>query len=199
MNRIWINKVVSLCLTLALLATYSMTVSAKTDRMAGELTISGKLSKGEAPAVLVNGETAQNGRSIFSSSTITTPADASAIINIAKLGKIELAPNTNISINFDETGINGDLVTGKITVLGATADVNIKTPNGTIAKLGAGESATAGQTKKDDDDDDHDGGAAWWLYALIFGGAVAGIVIAATTDNNRAALGGGTTVVSPIR
>lgn len=197
MNRIWINKVVSMCLTLALLATYSMSVSAKTDRMAGELTISGKLSNGTAPAVMVNGETAQNGRSIFSSSTVTTPADANAIINIAKIGKIELAPNTNLTITFNEAGITGDLSAGKVTVLRATADVNIKTPNGQIAKLGAGESATAG--KAADDDDDNDGGAAWWLYALIFGGAVAGIVIAATTDNNRAALGGGTTVVSPIR
>ncbi len=198
MNRKWINQVVSLCLTIALLATYSMTVSAKTDRIAGELTISGKLSNGATPAVMVNGETAQNGRSIFSSSTITTPADANAVISIAKLGKIELAPNTNLTISFDEAGITGDLTAGKVTVLGATADVNIKTPNGQIAKLGAGESATAGKAQ-DDDDDDNDGGAAWWLYALIFGGAVAGVVIAATTDNNRAALGGGTTVVSPLR
>ena len=197
MNRKWINKVVSLCLTIALLATYSMTVSAKTDRMAGELTISGKLTNGVTPAVLVNGETAQNGRSIFTSSIITTPADANAIIGIAKLGKIELAPNTSLTINFDENGITGDLVAGKVTVLNATSDVNIKTPNGQVAKLGAGESATAGNAQ--DDDDDNDGGAAWWLYALIFGGAVAGIVIAATTDNNRANLGGGTTVVSPLR
>lgn len=197
MNRKWINQVVSFCLTIALLATYSMTVSAKTDKMAGELTISGKLSNGANPAVLVNGETAQNGRSIFSSSTITTPADANAVISIAKIGKIELAPNTNITISFNEAGITGDLTAGKVTVLGATSDVNIKTPNGQIAKLGAGESATAG--KAQDDDDDNDGGAAWWLYALIFGGAIAGVVIAATTDNNRAALGGGTTVVSPIR
>lgn len=198
MNKKWINKVVSLCLTLALLATYSMTVSAKTDRLAGELTISGKLLNGETPAVLVNGEAAQNGRSIFSSSTITTPADANAIISIAKLGKIELAPNTNLTISFDESGITGDLAKGKVTVLGATADVNIKTPNGKTAKLGAGESATAGKAQ-DDDDNNNGGGAAWWLYALIFGGAVAGLVIAATTDNNRAALGGSVTVVSPQR
>lgn len=197
MNTKWINKAVSLCLMLTLLATYTVSVSAKTDRLAGEITIAGTLTNGEVPAVLVNGETAQNGRSIFSSSVITTPAGASAIINIAKLGKIELAPNTNINITFDETGISGDLVAGKVTVLGATADVSVKTPNGQITKLNAGDSALAG--KAQDDDDDEDGGAAWWLYALVFGGAVAGIVIAATTDNNRAALGGGTTVVSPVR
>lgn len=196
MNTKWINKVVSLCLTIALLATYSISVSAKTDRLTGELTISGKLMNGENPAVLVNGETAQNGRSIFTASTITTPENANAIISIAKLGKVELAPNTTINITFDETGINGDLVAGKVTVLGATADVNIKTPNGQVTKLNAGESAVAG--KAQDDDDDNGGGAAWWLYALIFGGAVAGVVFAATADN-EAALGGGTTVFSPRR
>lgn len=196
MNTKWINKVVSLCLTLALLATYSTSVSAKTDRLAGELTISGKLTNDETPAVLVNGEKAQNGRSIFSSSTISTPENANAIISIAKLGKVELAPNTTINITFDETGINGDLTAGKITVLGATSDVSIKTPNGQVAKLNVGDSAAAG--KAQDDDDDNGGGAAWWLYALIFGGAVAGIVLAATADN-EASLGGGTTVFSPRR
>lgn len=196
MNTKWINKVVSLCLTIALLATYSISVSAKADRLAGELTISGKLTNGEVPAVLVNGETAQNGRSIFSSSTITTPENANAIISIAKLGKVELAPNTTINITFDETGINGDLTAGKVTVLGATTDVNIKTPNGQVTKLNAGDSAVAG--KAQDNDDDDNGGAAWWLYALIFGGAVAGIVLAATADN-EAKLGGGTTVFSPRR
>lgn len=198
MNTKWINKVVSLCLTLVLLATYSVSISAKTDRLAGELTISGKLTNGEVPAVLVNGETAQNGRSIFSSSTITTPAGANAIINIAKLGTIELAPNTNISVTFDETGINADLTAGKVTVLGATADVNVKIPNGQVTKLNAGESAVAGNAQ-DDDADNTGGGPAWWLYAIIFGGAVAGVVIAATTDNNRVALGSGGTVISPIR
>lgn len=196
MNTKWIKKAVSLCLSVALLATYSTSVSAKTDRLAGELTVSGKLTNDDTPAVLVNGEKAQNGRSIFSSSTVTTPENANAIISIAKLGKVELAPNTTINITFDETGINGDLTAGKITVLGATSDVNIKTPNGQVTKLNVGDSAVAG--KAQDDDDNNGGGAAWWLYALIFGGAVAGIVLAATADN-EARLGGGTTVVSPRR
>ena len=198
MNRKWINKALSLCLTVAVLATYSMTALAKSGRTVGELSISGKTLNGQNPSVLVNGETAQSGRSIFSSSTITTPENASAIINVAKVGKIELAPNTNLLVSFDENGLSGELLTGKVTVLGATEIVSVKTPNGEVSKLNAGESATAGKAQ-DDDDDDNDGGGAWVWYALIFGGAAAGLVIAAITDNNRAALGGSTTVISPLR
>jgi hypothetical protein len=194
-SKTLIRKALSLCLMVAIYATYSMVTLASTERIAGELLISGKNS-----SVKVNGETAQNGRSIFSASTITTPENASAIINLGKIGKIELAPNTTLNISFTEKGINGDLLNGKVTVLGANEFVNIKTTDGKTVKLSAGESVTAGKVKKDDDDDDNKiGGVAWWIWAAIFGGAVAAVVIATTSDNNRIALGGGTTVVSPSR
>lgn len=193
-SKTLIRKALSLCLIVAIYATYSMVALAGTERIAGELLISGKNS-----SVKVNGETAQSGRSIFSASTISTPENTSAIINLGKLGKLELAPNTTANISFNDKGINGDLLSGKITVLGATDAVNIKTTEGKTVKLNAGESVTAGKQQDDDDDDDDPGALAWWGWALIFGGAVAGIVIAATTDNNRIALGGGTTVVSTNR
>src|SRR5215213_234726 len=190
-SKTLIRKALSLCLMVAIYASYSMVTLASTERIAGELLISGKNS-----SVKVNGETAQSGRSIFSASTISTPENTSAIINLGKLGKLELAPNTTANISFTDKGINGDLLSGKITVLGTTDAVNIKTAEGKTVKLNAGESVTAGKLKADDDDDDDDPGAAWWVWAAIFGGAIAGIVIAATSDNNRVALGGGTVVVS---
>ncbi|HEY0460506.1 MAG TPA: hypothetical protein VGC97_15325 [Pyrinomonadaceae bacterium] len=196
-SKTLIRKALSLCLMVALYVTYSTVTLASTDKIAGELLISGKNS-----SVKVNGETAQNGRSIFTASTISTPANTSAIINLGKLGKIELAPNTTANISFTDKGINGDLLNGKITVLGATESVNIKTTEGKTVKLSAGESVTSGLPQKDDDDDDDDnkvGGLAWWAWAAIFGGAVAGVVIAATSDNNRVALGGGSTVISTTR
>jgi hypothetical protein len=192
-SKTLIRKALSLCLMVAIYASYSMVTLASTERIAGELLISGKNS-----SVKVNGEAAQSGRSIFTASTISTPENTSAIINLGKLGKLELAPNTTANISFTEKGINGDLLSGKITVLGTTDTVNIKTTEGKTVKLTAGESVTAGK-QKDDDDDDDDPGAAWWIWAAIFGGAVAGIVIAATSDNNRIALGGGTVVVSTNR
>jgi len=192
-SKTWISKALSMCVATAILVTYSMVALAGTDKIAAELLVTGKNANG----VLVNGETAQNGRSIFSSNTITTPDNAGAIINLGKLGKLELAPNTTFNISFSEKGIGGNLSAGRLTVLSASGDVAITTAVGQTVNLKAGESATAAGSRQTDTT--NDGGSAWWIWAAIFGGAIAGIVIAATTDNNRIALGGGTTVVSPIR
>lgn len=195
-SKVWIRKALSMCLAVAILATYSMVALAGTEKVAGELLVSGKNINGETPFVKVNGEAAQSGRSIFSSSTISTPENTSAVINLGKVGKIELAPNTTMALSFSEKGITGNLISGRVTVLGASNSVNINTADGKLLKLGVGESASSAQ---DDDDEDEKGGAGWWVWALVFGGAIAGVVIAATSDNNRVALGGGSTVVSPVR
>ena len=190
-----IKKTLTMCLMIAVFATYSMVALAASDKIVGELSISEKNAQGDNPAVTVNGEAAQNGRSVFSSSAIATSPNASAIISVAGIGKIELAPDTTMVISFNEKGFSGDLIAGKITVLGVSEDVSVKTPDGKIVKLNAGESASAGQTQPTT----NSGGGAWIWYALIFGGAAAAIVIAATSDNNRTTLGGSSTIVSPLR
>ena len=198
-SKVWIRKALSMCLVVATVATYSMVALAGSERVAGELSVSGKIVNGETPFVKVNGEAAQSGRSIFSSSTIATPEDASATVNIGKVGKIELAPNTTLALSFDEKGINGDLLAGRVTVLNSSDTVNIKTLDGSVAKLNAGNSAVATGKVQDDDDSVNDGGSAVLIWAAILGGAAVGIIIAATTDNNRIAVGGSSTVVSPTR
>lgn len=192
-SKLWIRKALSLCLSVAILATYSMVALANSGKIAGELTITGQNNA----SVTVNGDAAKSGRSIFSSSTITTPEGANAVIDLGKLGKLSLAPNTTASLSFDDKGISGDLAAGKLTVLGASNAVVVKTLNGKTLLLNAGESALASGQSKDDDNDD-DGGAAWWPFAAIFGGAAVAILWAATRDGH-ADLGGSGTVVSPIR
>ena len=197
-SKLWIQKALSLCLSVAILATYSMVGLAAPGKAAGELTVSGKNVNGESPFVLVNGEAARSGRSVFSGSTITTPETASAVMSLGKFGKIELAPATSLTLTFDEKGIFGDLTSGKVTVLGANDSVTIKTLNGKTVQLAAGQSATASGTAQDKDDDDDDDGAAWWPWALVFGGA--GIVILWTAlSDGDIQLGSGGTVISPVR
>lgn len=193
-SKLWIRKALSLCLVIAVNATYSMVALANTKKIAGELTVTGKSLNS---AVMVNGEAAKSGRSVFSASTIATPADTIAIINLGKVGKLELAPNTVLTLSFDNEAAFGELSAGKVTVLGTESGVNIKTSGAEAVTVGAGESVTAG--KAQDDDDDDDGGSAWWAWALIFGGAAAGILWAATQADNRTSLGGGGTVVSPVQ
>src|SRR5688500_7346166 len=192
-----VRKILTSCVAVAILATYSMVTLAASDKIVGELSISGKNAQGEIPAVTVNGETAQNGRSIFSSSTIATSPNASAIISVAKVGKIELAPDTTVLVSFNEKGFSSDLITGKITALGVSENVGVKTPDGKIVKLNAGESAVAGQTQTQTQTSS--GGGAWIWYAVIFGGAAAAILIAATSDSNNTATGGSSIIVSPLR
>jgi hypothetical protein len=198
-SKVWIRKALSMCLVVATIATYSMVALAGSERVAGELSVSGKIVNGETPFVKVNGEAAQSGRSIFSSSTIATPENVSATVNIGRVGKIELAPNTTLALSFDERGINGDLLAGRVTVLNSSDTVNIKMLDGTITKLNVGNSAVATGKIQDDDDSDNDGGSAVLIWAVILGGAAVGIILATTTDNNRIAVGGNTIVVSPIR
>jgi hypothetical protein len=193
-SKLWIRKALSLCLSVAILATYSMVALASSGKVAGELLTTGP----NASSVTVNGETAKAGRSIFSSSTIITPENANAVINLGKLGKISLAPNSTATLTIDEKGISGDLAAGKLTVLGAANAVAVKTLNGTTVLLNAGETVAANGRAQDDDDDDDDGGMAWWGFAAIFGGAAAIILWTATRDGH-ADLGGGGTVISPTR
>ena len=197
--KLWIRKALSMCLVVATIATYSMVSLANSERIAGELLVSGKNVNGQAPFVTINNEAAQSGRSVFSSSTVSTPENASAIINLGKAGKIELAPNTTLTLTFNEKAISGDLVSGRVTVLSAGENVVIKTLGGNVSQLAAGESATAASNQTAQDDDDNDGGSGALLWALVLGGAAVGIIFAARTDNNRIALGGSTNVISPTR
>ena len=195
-SKLWIRKALSLCLCVAILATSSMVALAGPKKVAGELTVSGN---GDAPFVLVNGDTARSGRSIFSDSTITTSESTGAVINLGKLGRVQLAPSTALTLTFDDAGVSGNLTSGVVSVFGTAGNVAIKTLDGNTVNLAAGQSvAASGKVQQDDDDDDDGGGAAWWIWAGVFGGAAAGLLWAALSDNDIE-VGDNSTVISPTR
>jgi len=187
------RKILSMCLVIAMIGTYSMVALANPEIVVGELLISASNINGQSPLVKVNGETVQNGRSIFSQSTIVTPNDASAIINLGKIGKIELAPDTTLALSFSQNGINGDLINGRVTVLSAAKNVNIKTFDGNVVELKVGESAAAIGGKAQTTSSVNN----LSLFAAIgfIAASLAAIVISATTDNS---VGGGSSI-SPTR
>ncbi len=203
-SNIWIRKALSMCLVIVTIAAYSMVALATTEKIAGELFVSGKSQNGQAATVKVNDETAQSGRSVFTGSTIATPENAGAVINLGKAGKIELAPNSTASLSFNEKTASANLTAGRLTVLNASESVVVTTPDGKVVKLDAGDSvdaaAQATQTKNDNDKDGgFFGGHGLLITTIIIGGAAAALIFAATTDNNRIALGGGSTIVSVTR
>jgi hypothetical protein len=187
----------------------------------GELVVSG------GSAVTVNGETANTGRTVFSSNTITTSADAGATVNLGKLGQIELAPNSSMSLTFDEAGISGTLSNGRVKVSGANeiaANIQTKTgfvtaePNqaknftvsfdgsktnvaseaGIVTLSESGKATKVGKQTTDDDDELFGVGSAF-VYAVVFGAAAAVIIYTATRDSNEINLNRTTTLVSPTR
>ncbi len=199
-SRVWIKKALTSILSVSIIATYTMVAFAAPSKTIGEITVSGK-------NVTVNGEVAQNGRTLFTASSIATTNDSSASVSLNTGGKLEIAPNTSITADSNETFT---LFKGKVTSFSETS-INV-VANGKTTKLNRGESSTINPDDERDStgkciDKDGDGklecddasGSAWWIWTLVFGGAAAGIVIAALSDNNRVSLGGGTTVVSPIR
>lgn len=187
-----IYKAFTMSLLVALVATCSMVALAIDGKASGEIVVTGNTAS-ETTAVTVNGEAVKSGRTIFSSSTITTPETSGAILNLGKAGRIELLPNSTFVLSFDDASISGSLTAGSISVLNARKSVEVKTGSGEIVKLNAGETASALSSAPAASA--ASGGSNWWVFALIFGGAVAGIVLAAADGNeNRFGANAGTTV-----
>ena len=121
----WNRKALSLCLMVAVFATYSMTALATTP-VAGEIIVTGK-SLGDKTSVKVNGSSVESGSSLFSSSSIITPENADAVINVGKVGRVQLSSNTDLNLTFDETSFTGNLSKGKVMVLSASKSENVET------------------------------------------------------------------------
>lgn len=222
----FIRSVTATSLAVAIFASSSMLALAAPGKAEmGELVVSGGSS---SAAVTVNGEAANTGRTVFSSNTITTAADAGATINLGKLGQVELSPNSSMNLTFNETGISGTLAHGRIKVSGAndiTANIQTKTglvtadsnqaksftvsfdgaktdvasEAGIVTLNEAGKATKVGKQTTADDDKGVFGVGSAFVYAVVFGAAAAAIIYTATRDSNEISLGGSSTPVSPTR
>jgi len=183
---------------------------------AAEIMVTGQSDAGEKPFVVVNGERAFSGRTFFSNQTISTTEKSSAIINIGKLGRVELSPSSSLSLSFSEGSINGVLSQGRVNVSSVEGvAVKIETPNDAIKNNGSTASRFAvavkgGQTgvavaegsvvngsgkviQDDDDDDDDDDHWKAWVWAGVIAAAVVTIVLIVTLGDDD------DDIVSPVR
>lgn len=107
-----LRKLVCSFMTLAVLSVYSTWVLALPTTLTGEITVTGQ--------VTVNGQTAVSNATIVSGSTIVTGSNSSAIVSLGKTGRIEILADSNLVLNFSETGIVGILSSGKARVANAS-------------------------------------------------------------------------------
>ncbi|HJS24340.1 MAG TPA: FecR domain-containing protein, partial [Pyrinomonadaceae bacterium] len=74
----------------------------------------------------------------FTDSTISTAAQSSASVSISKVGRVELAPDTNLRLSFANNSITALLETGSAQVSTfAGTTVNLTTKDGTVVVDGS--------------------------------------------------------------
>src|SRR5262245_17342485 len=125
-SKSWSRKSIATAVAVAVLSVYSMVVlAAPGAKASGELSVSGQ--------VTVNGQKVISGGTVFTDSTISTAAQSSASVNISKVGRVELSPNSNLRLSFAENSITALLETGsaQVSTLAGTT-VNLTTKDGTV-------------------------------------------------------------------
>lgn len=186
-----VRKALTACIVTAVFTTTSMVALASSTRIVGELTVSGKAVDGEAPVAMVNGEASKSGRSVFSSSNISTPEDTNAVLSLGKAGRLEIDPNSSVNIVFDESSVDAELTSGRLTVLSSLGTVKVRTNDGKTIALASGDSITAsGETQSGQQARAKN--KNWWIWAVVAAGVGIAVIIAVSQSKND-------TVVSPSR
>ena len=62
--------------------------------------------------VTVNGNSAGSGETVFTGQSIQTPAGVGATVNVPGLGRVDIAPESNLTLSFEAGKINVTLVSG---------------------------------------------------------------------------------------
>lgn len=176
-------------LLFALIVSCSYVSLANVNKPVGEILISGT-STLNGKSVTVNGEAATTGRTLFDSSVVSTPEGQSAVINLGKAGKVQLAPGSTVTIGVNGEVISGNLSDGSLTVLGSLNPVNITTKSGDSVPVSSGESVTSASTAASKAQTGP-GGVNWWVWAAIVAGAAVAVVLIVTNDDDN--------VTSPVR
>lgn len=102
-------------------------------------------------AVTVNDKKAINGTSIFNNSRLSVACANGnrAVVSLGKLGRVEMAPGSQMVLKFSDGIISGDLVMGKVVVNAPVGvKVAISTPEGVSASDGKDASVVAATTQR---------------------------------------------------
>lgn len=101
--------------------------------LAGEIIISGSDRNGVESAVTLDGQPIVSGRTFFASGVISTPETKSVTVNLGKLGRLTLSPESTLSLTIAENSISGELSSGQIQVFNRKGvAVNIKTSDNVV-------------------------------------------------------------------
>lgn len=120
-RNLWGHKWITCCVVFAVLNTYMLTALASpaaTSAPRGDLSARGR--------VLLNGQEAISGTTVFSASSFRTERDSTALIRLTDLGHVALYADSDFRLDYDATHIAGALGAGGAevaSVKGALADI----------------------------------------------------------------------------
>src|SRR5215212_1896289 len=121
--------VTHVCLSAELVRAASARLVAKATAAQGAA--QGRLTTRGNNPVTVNGNSAKSGETIFTGQSIQTPAGVGATVNLPGLGRVDIAPNSNLTLSF------GD---GKVDVVLSSGCAILTAERGTAGSLEAGGS-----------------------------------------------------------
>jgi hypothetical protein len=142
-SKTWSRKTIAAFLSVAVLSVYSMIALASPEAKvpSGELSVSGQ--------VTVNGQKVISGGTLFSDSVIVTSDNSSATVNISKLGRVQLSPNSTLMLSFTDKAITGQLDSGVANVSTlAGVSVNLATKDGSVVVDGSQATSFTANAKR---------------------------------------------------
>ena len=127
--------------------------------LSGSEMLLGKLTTRSNKQILLNGSEAITGATILSGAELVTPAGVAATVSLPKLGSVNISPNSNVNLTFDNgtvkvnvasgdatlstvTGVSGSVIAADGTSTPSYSGVPAPRPAGGIAGIGA--AATVG-------------------------------------------------------
>jgi hypothetical protein len=114
---------------------------------------SGKLATRSGGLIKLNGNDVRSGSTILSGSQIQTPAESGATIQLGGLGKVDLAPGTNLTLNFGQSNVDVKLASGFVVLTTMKGiEGSMTTPSGVVTKSDPSKISTlVGQDDQDND------------------------------------------------
>ncbi|HKS30193.1 MAG TPA: FecR domain-containing protein [Pyrinomonadaceae bacterium] len=108
-----LSKALALVVVFAVMQVYvlaSPNVNASGSNSPGMLL--GRLILPGNQVVLVNGNLAQSGTTILSGSQLQTPAGIRGVVQLADLGRLEIDPDSNLTVTFDNKNVEVTVLSG---------------------------------------------------------------------------------------
>jgi hypothetical protein len=129
-----IRKMLTIALIMAVSSLSSSIFAQSAMKAAGELSVTGSVS--------INGTSAISGATVFSDSKIKTDRNSGATISLGKLGRVQLGPETEMTLRFADGAIGGNLTSGRA-VVNAPAGVGVSIATADGIAVADGKQASA--------------------------------------------------------